>query len=80
MVHSIGSVMWHCRVLNCIFEHHAAVFSSVKLSRYIPPIRGPLDPSQLPDSPHAIQLEMRKQESLLAELHAEMSSGVAVSK
>lgn len=56
------------------------MFSSVKLSRYIPPIRGPLDPSQLPDSPHAIQLEMRKQESLLAELHAEMSSGVAVSK
>ena len=30
--------------------------------------------------PQAIELEMRKQESLLAELHAEISSGVTVSK
>ena len=66
------------RVLNCIFEHHAALFSSVKLTRYIPPISGPRDISQLPDSPQAIELEMRKQESLLAELHAEMSSGLMV--
>ena len=38
------------------------------------------DISQLPASPRAIETEMRKQESLLAELHAEISSGVAVSK
>ena len=52
----------------------------MKLTRYIPPISGPRDISQLPDSPQAIELEMKKQESLLAELHAEMSSGLNVSK
>ena len=62
-----------CRVLNCIFEHHAALFSSVKLTRYIPPISGPLDLSKLPDTPAAIELEMKKQESLLSELHAEVN-------
>jgi len=66
------------RVLNCIFEHHAALFSNVKLLRYIPPISDPR--AQLPDSPRAIELEMKKQESLLAELHAEMSSGVVVGR
>lgn len=65
------------RVLNCIFSHHAALFSNVKLSRYIPPISLI---SNLPDSPGAIEEEMRKQESLLADLHAEISSGVLVGK
>ena len=65
------------RVCNCIFEHHRALFSWVKLTRYIPPIE---NISQLPDSPGAIETGMRKQESLLAELHSEISSGVAVSK
>ena len=65
------------RVLNCIFSLHAALFSNVKLSRYIPPISLI---SNLPDSPQAIEEEMRKQESLLAELHAEISSGVVVGK
>ena len=49
----------------------------MKLTRYIPPISVI---SNLPDSPRAIQEEMRKQESLLAELHAEISSGVVVGK
>merc|ERR1719419_1737394 len=66
------------RVLNCIFEHHAALFSNVKLLRYVPPISDPK--AELPYSPRAIELEMKKQESLLAELHAEMSSGVAVGR
>ena len=69
--------MFHCRVLNCIFDHHAALFTNVKLTRYIPPISVISD---LPDSPRAIQEEMRKQESLLAELHAEISSGLVVGK
>ena len=66
------------RVLNCIFSLHAALFSNVKLSRYIPPISH--SSANLPDSPQAIEEEMRKQESLLAELHAEISSGVVVGK
>ena len=49
----------------------------MKLTRYIPPISVI---SNLPDSPRAIEEEMRKQESLLAELHAEISSGVVVGK
>ena len=69
--------MFYCRVLNCIFDHHAALFTNVKLTRYIPPISVI---SNLPDSPRAIEEEMRKQESLLAELHAEISSGVVVGK
>ena len=67
----------YCRVLNCIFEHHVALFTNVRLKRYIPPISVI---SNLPDSPQAIEEEMRKQESLLAELHAEISSGVVVGK
>ena len=65
------------RVYNCIFEHHRALFSWVKLTRYIHPME---DISQLPDSPRAIETEMRNQESLLAELHSEISNGVAFSK
>jgi len=68
------------RVLNCIFEHHSTLFNGVVLTRYIPPISGLGGSSQLPDSPQGIEEEMKKQESLLAELHSEMSSGVAVSK
>ena len=66
------------RVLNCIFEHHAALFSLVQLTRYVPPISGPGGP--LPQSPRAIAEEMRKQESLLAELHNEISSGATISR
>ena len=61
------------RVLNCIFEHHAALFSDVRLVRYIPPIPGPLDASKLPERPAAIELEMRKQESLLSGNHCHWS-------
>lgn len=68
------------RVLNCIFEHHSTLFSEVTLVRYIPPISGPGGATQLPESPQGIEEEMKKQESLLAELHAEISSGVVVSK
>jgi len=68
------------RVLNCIFEHHNALFSDVTLVRYVPPISGPSGTTQLPESPQGIEEEMKKQESLLAELHMEISSGVAVSK
>ena len=68
------------RVLNCIFEQHSTLFSQVALVRYVPPISGPGGAQQLPESPQGIEEEMKKQESLLAELHMEISSGVAVSK
>merc|ERR1711892_1282229 len=62
------------------FEQHSTLFSQVALVRYVPPISGPGGAQQLPESPQGIEEEMKKQESLLAELHMEISSGVAVSK
>jgi len=66
------------RVLNCIFEHAKDLFSGVSLIKYVPPISGPTVP--LPESPGGIAEEMKKQESLLAELHQEISSGLVVSR
>jgi len=69
------------RVFNCIFENHSFLFKEVSLLKYIPPISGRGGTNQqLPESPEAIAVEMRKQESLLAELHQEISSGVSISK
>ena len=60
------------RVLNCFFENAHVLFSGVSLKKYIPPISGVggggVNP-QLPESPDGIEEEMRKQESLLADLH-----------
>ena len=64
------------RVLNTIFEHLADLFSGVSLTPYIPPISGPS--VKLPENLREIEEEMRKQESLLAELHQEISSGLVV--
>ena len=64
------------RVLNTIFEHLVDLFSGVSLTPYIPPISGPS--VKLPETLKEIEEEMRKQESLLAELHQEISSGLVV--
>ena len=64
------------RVLNSIFEHLTDLFSGVSLAPYIPPISGPS--VKLPETLREIEEEMRKQESLLAELHQEISSGLVV--
>lgn len=46
--------------------------------RYIPPITASSsDPVRLPDSPSAIEEEISKQESLLNDLHLQISSGAA---
>ena len=64
------------RVLNSIFEHLGDLFSGVSLTPYIPPISGPS--VKLPETLREIEEEMRKQESLLVELHQEISSGLVV--
>jgi len=64
------------RVLNSFFEHLTDLFSGVSLAPYVPPISGPS--VKLPETLREIEEEMRKQESLLAELHEEISSGLVV--
>ena len=64
------------RVLNSFFEHLTDLFSGVSLAPYVPPISG--SSVKLPETLREIEEEMRKQESLLAELHEEISSGLVV--
>jgi len=67
------------RVLNCFFENSHAMFAGVTLKKYVPPISGVggVVAGQLPESPDGIEEEMRKQESLLSDLHLEISRGSA---
>ena len=66
------------RVLNCFFENRHILFDGVHLKRYVPPLTGQ-EPT-LPDTPKDIEDEIRKQESLLADLHGQISSGAASKK
>ena len=74
------------RVLNCLFENSHILFEGIYLKKYIPPITGDCGESgtqtdeKLPDSLEAIQEEIKKQESLLADLHLQISSGAASKK
>jgi len=65
------------RVLFCLFKHSIPLFGHVNLRKYVPPISGPVGVNLLPESPHAIEEEMKKQESLLEDLHREISQGKA---
>jgi len=65
------------RVLYCLFKHNIPLFGHVNIKKYVPPISGQLGVSVLPESPHAIEEEMKKQESLLEDLHKEISKGKA---
>ncbi|KAG7309160.1 hypothetical protein JYU34_005082 [Plutella xylostella] len=49
------------------------LFPNVELTKYIPPLL--TLPAEFPDSASAIALELRKQESLLSQIHAEMHAG-----
>ena len=65
------------RVLYCLFHHSASLFGHVTIKKYIPPISGQGGVNLLPESPEGIEEEMKKQESLLEDLHKEISLGVA---
>ena len=65
------------RVLYCLFKHSIPLFGHVNIKKYVPPISGQLGVNLLPESPHAIEEEMKKQESLLEDLHKEISKGKA---
>ena len=65
------------RILYCFFKHSNHLFDHVKIKKYIPPISGQGGLSLLPESPEGIEEEMKKQESLLEDLHKDISRGVA---
>ncbi|XP_067012581.2 ralA-binding protein 1 isoform X2 [Anabrus simplex] len=61
------------RLFTAILCHCKALFTDVKLSRYVPPLSAG-SPS-LPDTAVGIADELRKQESLLNQIHREMNAG-----
>ncbi|GLH11212.1 RalA-binding protein 1 [Gryllus bimaculatus] len=61
------------RLITAILCHCKSLFPEVKLTRYIPPLSAG-SPS-LPDTVFGITDELRKQESLLSQIHQEMNAG-----
>ncbi|CAH1980544.1 unnamed protein product [Acanthoscelides obtectus] len=58
------------RLLQALLHHSQALFPSVIIFKYIPPLGSG---SQLPDKQQAMEIELKKQESLLAQIHKEMN-------
>ncbi|KAK9889301.1 hypothetical protein WA026_004582 [Henosepilachna vigintioctopunctata] len=63
------------RLLTALIHHSKALFPGTVLSRYVPPLPAG---AILPLSADLIQLELRKQESLLNQIHMEMNCGCIV--
>ena len=67
------------RVLTCFFENcHILFGDSGQFKKYVPPITS--SSVNLPETETGIEEEIRKQESLLADLHLQISSGAASKK
>ena len=64
-------------VLYGLFKNSTRLFGHVEIKKYVPPISGQSGVNVLPESPEGIEEEMKKQESLLEDLHKEISLGVA---
>lgn len=62
------------RLLNVFLCHCASLFPNIKLTKYIPPLS--CGSPSLPDTAAAIVDELRKQESLLEQIHCEMNAGL----
>ncbi|XP_052236244.1 ralA-binding protein 1-like isoform X1 [Dreissena polymorpha] len=67
------------RVLNILFMHTSQLFTDTAIKRYVPPLKPATSrwSLELPDQPGPLEEELNKQESLLAQLHAELASGTA---
>lgn len=61
------------RLVAAILCHCKSLFPEVKLARYIPPLSA--GSPCLPDTVHGISIELKKQESLLSQIHQEMNAG-----
>ncbi|XP_037950783.1 ralA-binding protein 1 [Teleopsis dalmanni] len=66
------------RLLVTLLCHCPNLFADVHLIKYVPPITS--SSPKLPDNPDELQTELRKQESLLAQIHAEMNAGFVSKK
>ena len=67
------------RVLTCFFENSHILFGDSGIfKKYVPPITS--SSVNLPETEIGIEEEIRKQESLLADLHLQISSGAASKK
>uniref|UniRef100_W8BCP5 RalA-binding protein 1 n=2 Tax=Ceratitis capitata TaxID=7213 RepID=W8BCP5_CERCA len=66
------------RLLVALLSHCGILFTNISLIKYVPPIT-PSSP-KLPDNPDDILIELRKQESLLTQIHAEMNAGFVSKK
>lgn len=67
------------RLLMIIFCHAETLFAGVQLQKYVPPIAASTSPN-LPETIEEIQLELRKQESFLNQIHSEMNAGFVTKK
>lgn len=65
---------FHCssRLLNALLHHGSVLFSNIEIKRYVPPLESG---AKLPEEPAEIENELRKQESLLTQIHEEMNVG-----
>jgi len=62
------------KLLSAILTHCDTLFPDCKLTKYVPPLS--CGSPSLPETREAILEELRKQESLLGQLHAEMQQGL----
>lgn len=65
---------FHCssRLLNALLHHGSVLFANIAIERYVPPLESG---AKLPEDPIEIEHELRKQESLLTQIHKEMNVG-----
>ncbi|XP_017074721.2 ralA-binding protein 1 [Drosophila eugracilis] len=66
------------RLMVALLCHCNNLFADVKLIRYVPPLTSASP--KLPDTPEDIQTELRKQDSLLNQIHSEMNAGFITKK
>ncbi|XP_053694277.1 ralA-binding protein 1 isoform X2 [Sabethes cyaneus] len=66
------------RLFVAILCHCNSLFADTKLLKYVPPITA--SSPNLPETADEISLELKKQESLLAQIHAEMNAGFVTKK
>uniref|UniRef100_A0A3F2Z133 Rho-GAP domain-containing protein n=1 Tax=Anopheles minimus TaxID=112268 RepID=A0A3F2Z133_9DIPT len=66
------------RLFVAVLCHCSTLFADTTLHKYVPPLTA--SSPNLPETPDEISLELRKQESLLAQIHAEMNAGFVTKK
>ncbi|XP_017008156.2 ralA-binding protein 1 [Drosophila takahashii] len=66
------------RLMVALLCHCNSLFADVQLIKYVPPLTSASP--KLPDTPEDIQTELRKQDSLLNQIHSEMNAGFITKK